>query len=137
MNNLNSIIKSAMNNMPEGLLRDITDEFGSAVGNIAGEILGEFSADRTKERIKQKLGEEKIEEMRKEKQGQDKEKALVQQTDMQNSSKISKPSVSKKDIFSEEEMSVEDLRRAIIWSEILGKPACKKRRNAGRRKECQ
>lgn len=36
--------------------------------------------------------------------------------------------------FSLDNMPVEDLRRAVVWSEILGEPACKKRRRtAGKR----
>lgn len=126
MNNLNGIIKSAVKNMPEDLVKGITEEFGGVVGNIAGEILGEL-------KVKSALKTEKTKEMLQEKQEQNQEKVFVQDTNVNNSSRISKPAVQKKDTYSVKELSVEDLRNAVVWSEILGKPVCKKRRTAGRR----
>ena len=40
--------------------------------------------------------------------------------------------VQKKEDFSVENMTAEKLKNAVIWSEILGEPACKRRRSRRR-----
>lgn len=92
-------------------------------------------AEKLKAKIKRNFEEKGIDiKERKEK----KEKNSAETLPETEKSKISKNTVKvkkqKTEEFSVNEISVEKLREAVIWSEILGKPVCKKHRN--KRRSC-
>ncbi len=157
--NFNVIVKPAVKNFPKEFLNQVADEFkGGTIGEIAGEIYGDLvkenlkkkeklgkyingmsltydekisseDAEKVKSRIKKELEEKRI-EIKKKQEG--KEKKLQETMKSKEVSKTLSNTAITKENFSVDSMSVEKLREAVIWSEVIGEPVCRRRRNQRR-----
>ena len=87
--------------------------------------------ENLKRRLEEKYGDKKKKKNKKKKDNQDKNEVLKEETEKEI---IPKPvkKIQKKEDFSVENVTAQNLRNAIIWSEVLGEPACKKRRSRRR-----
>lgn len=107
------------------------NEYSSASsGNSLNEKMSAEDAEKLKRRLEEKYSGKKKKNKKKkadEKQNQVSEEAAENKV-------LPEPvvKVQKKEEFSVENMTAEKLRNAVIWSEILGEPACKRRRSRRR-----
>jgi len=126
-----------LDDIVEGVTEIFGELAGDVVGDIAGRVMKEFSIKEGRNEVK---NQEQNQDKKEKNKNKDKKKKKQKTEEIPENPVIKTTAVSKDNItcknknFSLDNTSVEDLRRAVVWSEILGEPACKKRRRtAGRR----
>ena len=88
-------------------------------------------AEKLKRRLEEKYSGKKKKKGKKKKADENQNQVSEEASENQV---LPKPEVKvqKREDFSVENMTAEKLRNAVIWSEILGEPACKRRRSRRR-----
>lgn len=143
--NYNLIVKSAVKSAKGKSIKSILGELGSEIvgefgGSIAGNIVGKTNVADQKSNGNQYDKSGKKEKNKK--QGQ-KKKELIEKLEKEErekqelekkiaSMKAAEAHLKRKQDLSIENMTTENLRNAMMWSEILGDPVCKRRRSRKR-----
>ena len=101
--------------------------------NSLNEKMSAEDAEKLKRRLEEKYSGKKKKKGKKKKADENQNQNQISEESAENQV-LSKPveKVQKKEDFSVENMNAEKLRNAVIWSEILGEPACKRRRSRRR-----
>lgn len=122
------------------VLGEVFDDFGGGVvAEIAGEILGgigekmrEEDAQKLKKRLEDKYGDKKKRKKKNKKKKETESSNTLPERETEEH--VQKPviKVQEKEDFSVKNMTVEKLQNAVIWSEVLGEPVCRRRRSRRR-----
>lgn len=135
-------LKSELKNNSKMSAGNFINSFANnGLGDVLGEVMNEYASESSSNSLNEKMSAEDAEKLKRrleEKYSGKKKKADENQNQISEESAenqvLSKPveKVQKKEDFSVENMNAEKLRNAVIWSEILGEPACKRRRSRRR-----
>jgi len=94
------------------------------------EKMSEEDAEKQKKRLEDKYGGKKKKKNKKKKENENKNNVPEQVTEEILPKPVIK--VQQKEDFSVENMTAEKLQNAVIWSEVLGEPVCRRRRSRRR-----
>lgn len=98
---------------------------------MLNEKMSAEDAEKLKRRLEEKYKGKKKKKAEKKKENKNQNEVKQEVTEIKDVPK-SVVKIQKKENFSVENMTTENLRNAVIWSEIIGEPACKRRRSRRR-----